>query len=70
MMVVPVLMTSCHVSLNPKSGPVAIQTTMTATARAKVRGRPQKCEAAFAKPEYQAVDVAMAGALSEAQGSR
>jgi hypothetical protein len=36
--VVPVLMTSCHVSLKAKSGPVMIQTRMTATARPKAAG--------------------------------
>ncbi len=39
-MVVPVLTTSCHVSLKRKSGPVSAQTAMTATARAKAAGRP------------------------------
>ena len=33
-MVVPVLMTSCQVSENPKTGPVAAHTMMTATAMA------------------------------------
>jgi hypothetical protein len=40
MIVVPVLMTSCHVSLNPNKGPVTSQTRMTLTAKAKVRGLP------------------------------
>ena len=41
--VVPVLMTSCQVSLNPNSGPVAAQTTMTPTAMRKAAGRPVAC---------------------------
>src|SRR6188474_3534990 len=55
MIVVPVLITSCHVSLKPKIGPVTSQTTMMATANVNTRGRPQKWAAAFANPEYQAV---------------
>jgi hypothetical protein len=39
-MVVPVLMTSCHVSEKPNSGPVAAQATTTSTQAAKVTGRP------------------------------
>src|ERR1044071_514758 len=39
-MVVPVLITSCHVSLKPKSGPVSAQTTMVADAIKKAAGRP------------------------------
>src|SRR5215218_9109406 len=38
--VVPVLITSCQVSLKAKRGPVTAQTTITATARKKVSGRP------------------------------
>src|SRR6266567_3820567 len=38
--VVAVLMTSCHVSLNPKSGPVAHQTTIVASAIPKAAGLP------------------------------
>lgn len=53
MMVVPVLITSCQVSLKAKSGPVTTQTTMMATARVNTRGRPQKCAAALANREYQ-----------------
>src|SRR6185503_3279371 len=52
MIVVPVFMTSCHVSLNAKIGPVTIQTAITATASTKVLGRPQKREADLASPEY------------------
>jgi len=53
MIVVPVFMTSCQVSLNENIGPVTIHIAMIATASVKVLGRPQKCEADFAKPEYQ-----------------
>jgi hypothetical protein len=38
--VVPVLMTSCQVSENPKTGPVIAQTRTTPTANTKVEGRP------------------------------
>src|SRR5262249_4996594 len=40
MMVVPVLITSCQVSLKPNSGPVASQTRMIRTASANAIGRP------------------------------
>ena len=40
MMVVPVLITSCHVSLKPKSGPLTAQRTMTRAAAMNVVGRP------------------------------
>ncbi len=53
MMVVPVFITNCHVSLNLKIGPVMIHNNITATAKVNVLGRPQKCEVAFAKFEYQ-----------------
>jgi len=43
--VVPVLMTSCQVSLNPNKGPVTAQTSTTATAKRKVAGRPEIREA-------------------------
>ena len=65
MIVVPVLMTNCHVSLKPKIGPVTTQTKMMPTAIANTRGRPQKCAAAFAKREYQ-LDVRMLKPLSVA----
>jgi hypothetical protein len=39
-MVVEVLMTSCHVSLKPNSGPVAAQITTSATAIRNVSGLP------------------------------
>ena len=51
MIVVPVLITNCQVSLKPNSGPVTIQTAITATASTKTRGRPQKWAAALAKCE-------------------
>lgn len=47
--VVPVLITSCQVSLKPKSGPVIAQTTIVPNARIKAAGRPVACAAAFAK---------------------
>ncbi|MNG31950.1 hypothetical protein D3C84_1178490 [compost metagenome] len=53
MMVVPVLITSCQVSLKPKSGPLTIQASTTATATAKTGGRPEKRAAALAKRVYQ-----------------
>ena len=52
MMVVPVLMTNCHVSLKLNSGPVMIQTTMTPTAMVKTGGLPVKREVALANFEY------------------
>ena len=39
-MVVPVLITSCHVSEKPKSGPVIAHTTMTSTATTSAIGEP------------------------------
>ena len=47
--VVPVLMTSCQVSLKLKIGPVTAQITTTAVARKKMAGFPQKSEAWRAK---------------------
>src|ERR1700730_2240768 len=47
--VVPVLMTSCQVSLKLKMGPVTAQVTTTAVARKKMAGFPQKSEAWRAK---------------------
>src|SRR5262249_36198951 len=38
--VVPVLMTSCHVSLKPNTGPVHAHTTIPVTATPKAIGRP------------------------------
>jgi len=46
MIVVPVLTTSCQVSLKPKSGPVIAHATRIATAAANATGRP----AIFAVP--------------------
>ena len=40
MMVVPVLITSCQVSLKPNTGPVMPQITTIATAARKVHGEP------------------------------
>jgi hypothetical protein len=48
-MVVQVLMTSCHVSLNPNSGPVIPHTRTTATARRKVAGLPVRRAVATAR---------------------
>ena len=49
MMVVAVLMTSCQVSLNPKTGPSTAHSTMTATALTKVTGLPAARAVAVAK---------------------
>ena len=46
---VPVLMTSCQVSLKWKIGPVAAHTRMTMTAARKVAGFPVNVEAHFAR---------------------
>src|ERR1051325_5243907 len=43
MMVVPVLITSCHVSLKRKDGPNAAHATMIAQAARNVTGRPEAC---------------------------
>ena len=53
MIVVPVLITNCQVSLKPNIGPVIIQMSMMATAMVNTRGRPQKRDAVLAKREYQ-----------------
>src|SRR5687767_13659962 len=42
-----VLMTSCQVSLNAKSGPVIAQMRITETAVMKVKGRPVACAVDF-----------------------
>jgi hypothetical protein len=47
-MVVPVLVTSCHVSENPNNGPDTAHTTMTATAPRRVGGDPSARVAAAA----------------------
>ena len=49
MTVVPVLITSCQVSLKLKIGPVTAQIATTAAARRKMAGLPQKSEAWRAK---------------------
>ncbi len=46
--VVPVLMTSCQVSLKWKSGPVTAQSRMTRTASPNVTGWPEARAVAFA----------------------
>jgi hypothetical protein len=43
MIVVPVLMTSCQVSENPKTGPLTPQTMTMAQARMNVTGFPAAC---------------------------
>src|SRR5262245_14742873 len=57
-MVVPVLITSCHVSLNPNSGPVTAQTRIRATAMANVTGRPVTRAVHLAKRVNPEVDFA------------
>src|SRR5271165_6411408 len=47
-MVVPVLMTSCHVSEKSKNGPLTAHTMMVATARANTHARPTSREVALA----------------------
>src|SRR5499426_3729851 len=54
--VVPVLMTSCHVSLKPKTGPVPAQTTITMTATRKATGRPVARAVHLAKRVNQDLD--------------
>ena len=49
-MVVPVLMTSCQVSLKPKTGPVTAQTTIARRARPKVAGWPAARAVALGEP--------------------
>ena len=49
MMVVPVFITNCQVSLKANIGPVAAQTKMMSTARAKVAGCPAAREVHLAK---------------------
>ena len=53
---VPVLITSCQVSLKWKSGPVTIQTTMTVPASANAAGRPVARDVALAKAVNHEVD--------------
>src|SRR5688572_21474193 len=54
--VVPVLITSCHVSLYPKNGPVTAQATTTDSARRKVYGRPEMRALVLANPVNQLRD--------------
>src|SRR5215468_3535579 len=54
--VVPVLMTNCHVSLKPKTGPVPAQTMITVTATRKATGRPVARAVHLAKRENQDLD--------------
>src|SRR5262252_4342206 len=55
--VVPVLMTNCHVSLKPKTGPVPAQTTITMTATRKATGRPVARAVHLAKRVKQDLDL-------------
>src|SRR5690242_16841835 len=47
--VVPVLMTNCHVSENPNSGPLVPQATTTPAANMKVEARPAANDVRLAK---------------------
>lgn len=49
MIVVPVFITSCHVSLNENSGPVIAHTKITSAAITKVTGFPVTSDESFAK---------------------
>src|ERR1051326_3390340 len=49
--VVPVLMTSCHVSLKPKIGPLISHTQMVSAANANASGWPVVCAVHLAKRE-------------------
>src|SRR5688500_15491337 len=55
--VVPVLMTSCHVSLKPNIGPVTLHTTTVPSASEKAAGVPEMCEVHFAKRPKEVVDL-------------
>ena len=55
-MVVPVLITSCHVSLYPNKGPVAAQTITISTANANVVDEPETLAAPRAKSENEELD--------------
>jgi len=52
-MVVPVLITNCHVSLKLNRGPVIIQATITPAAIENVIGRPVRWAVLFARCAYQ-----------------
>ena len=67
MIVVPVFITNCHVSLNAKTGPVMIQVAITANARKKVLGFPQKRDAFFARLEYHEAERMMGVFLTSRQ---
>jgi hypothetical protein len=54
--VVPVLMTSCHVSENRKIGPVTAQTTMTVMARRNAHFDPSQNDALAAKRPKRSAD--------------
>src|SRR5262245_6610019 len=49
MIVVPVFITNCNVSLNPNNGPVIAHTRITITANTKVAGLPVTLAVHFAK---------------------
>src|SRR5690242_20055944 len=67
--VVPVLMTSCQVSLKPKRGPVQAQPRMRATAPTNVAGRPVARAVHFAKRVNHEVDfVGRIAQLPEGRG--
>jgi len=57
MIVVPVLITSCQVSLNPNSGPVTAHAATTETAVMNVNGLPVILAVNFAKRENQDFDL-------------
>jgi hypothetical protein len=57
MIVVAVLMISCHVSLNPKSGPVTAHAAITETAIINVTGLPVILAVDFANRENPDVDL-------------
>jgi hypothetical protein len=57
MIVVPVLITSCQVSLNPNSGPVTAHAATTETAIMNVNGLPVILAVNFAKRENQDFDL-------------
>ena len=56
-MVVPVLITSCHVSPNPNSGPVMTHTKITNTAKPKADGLPAARAVHFAQRVNQDLDL-------------
>ncbi len=64
-MVVPVFITNCHVSLNPKNGPVIAQTIMISTASTKVIGRPEIRDVFFANCVNEGFELAIELSLPE-----